>query len=46
MVLPLASAPLVHPRLEIVAPFWAIFVAHAHLIYSLALERSVVLCLT
>jgi hypothetical protein len=46
LVLPFASTPLVLPRLEIVAPFWAIFVAVAHLISSLALKRYVILCLT
>jgi uncharacterized membrane protein len=37
---------MVLPRLKIVAPFWAISIAHAHLISFFALERSMVLCLT
>ncbi len=32
-----------HAKLEILAPFWAIFNVLAHLIYVLAWERSMVL---
>ncbi len=46
LVLPLTSAPLVPPRLKIVAPFWAMSTTLAHLIPSLALERFMVLCWT
>jgi hypothetical protein len=44
LVLPLASAPLVLPKLGIMAPFWAIYGVIAHLISSFALEKSMVLC--
>jgi len=43
LVLAPIFAPLFPPRLEIMAPFWAIFNTFAHLISSLALERFVVL---
>jgi len=42
LVMPLTSTFLVLLRLEIMAPFWDIFIALAHLIPSLALERYVV----
>jgi hypothetical protein len=37
------STPFLPTRLEILAPSWAIFGAHAHLISFLALEKFVVL---
>jgi hypothetical protein len=42
LVLPITSTFLVLPGLEIMAPFWDIFVVPAHLIPSLALERFLV----
>jgi hypothetical protein len=39
---PISTPPLL-TRLQIMAPSWAIFGAPAHLIFSFALERSMVL---
>jgi len=42
LVLPPTYVPLVPLELEIMAPFWAMFFAPAHLIPSLALKKSMV----